>query len=129
MFKDTGAFSSFSVDDVDAAKRFYGAVFGWDAGTTLLAAVSTYTELFQPETGRRVAGMLEMDERWPTDGQTAGPARWMFRFDVSDTDRTAARAVELGGRVSVAPFDLPAGGRFAVLNDPERATFSVGQAA
>ncbi|HEX2023857.1 MAG TPA: VOC family protein [Acidimicrobiales bacterium] len=28
MFKDTGAFSSYSVDDVEAAKRFYGQTLG-----------------------------------------------------------------------------------------------------
>jgi uncharacterized protein len=48
---------------------------------------------------------------------------------VSDTDQTAARAAELGGMVSVEPFDLPNVGRLAVLNDPEHAAFSILQAA
>jgi predicted enzyme related to lactoylglutathione lyase len=30
MFKDTKAFSGFSVDDVDAAKQFYGQILGLD---------------------------------------------------------------------------------------------------
>jgi predicted enzyme related to lactoylglutathione lyase len=111
--------------DVERAKRFYGAVFGWDAKTTPLAGGSSYTEFVLTGTERRVAGMVEMDERW----QAGGPARWMFHLEVRDTDRTAARAAELGGRVSVAPFDLPHVGRLAVLNDPERAVFSVLQAA
>jgi catechol 2,3-dioxygenase-like lactoylglutathione lyase family enzyme len=32
MFKDTKAFSSFSVDDVQAAKEFYGDTLGVDVG-------------------------------------------------------------------------------------------------
>jgi uncharacterized protein len=111
--------------DVDGAKRFYGAVFGWDARTTPLTGGSSYTEFFHAGTERRVAGMVEIDERWQLDV----PGRWMVHLHVGDTDRTAARAAELGGRVSVAPFDLPNGGRLAVLNDPERAVFSVLQAA
>jgi uncharacterized protein len=111
--------------DVDGATRFYGSVFGWDARTTPLAGGSSYTEFLHPGTERRVAGMVKMDERWHGDV----PARWMLHLEVGDTDRTAARAAELGGRVSVAPFDLPNVGRLAVLNDPERAVFSVLQAA
>jgi uncharacterized protein len=111
--------------DVDGAKRFYGAVFGWDAKTTPLAGGSSYTEFFHPGTDRRVAGMVEIDDRWQADL----PARWMVHLEVGDTDRTAARAAELGGKVTVAPFDLPNVGRLAVLNDPERAVFSVLQAA
>ena len=30
MFKDTKAFSGFSVDDIDAAKQFYGQILGLD---------------------------------------------------------------------------------------------------
>jgi catechol 2,3-dioxygenase-like lactoylglutathione lyase family enzyme len=32
MFKDTKAFSSFSVDDIQAAKEFYGGTLGLDVG-------------------------------------------------------------------------------------------------
>ena len=34
MFKDTKAFSGFSVDDLKAARRFYGEVLGLDVGDT-----------------------------------------------------------------------------------------------
>jgi uncharacterized protein len=111
--------------DVDAATTFYGAVFGWEAETTFLTGGSSYTVFFCPGTDRQVAGMVEMDERWQDDV----PARWMVHLQVSDTDQTAARAAELGGMVSVEPFDLPNVGRLAVLNDPEHAAFSILQAA
>lgn len=111
--------------DVEAAKRFYGAVFGWEAKTTRSADGASYTEFFHPGTERSVAGMVEMNERWHEDVRP----QWMIHFAVTDTDRTAARAAELGGMVSVTPFDLPNVGRIAVLNDPESAVFSVLQAA
>ena len=41
-----------------------------------------------------------------------------------DTGATAARCTELGGQVPVPPTDIPPG-RFAVLNDPQGAHFSV----
>lgn len=48
----------------------------------------------------------------------------MVYFAVDDADATAARATELGGSVSVPATDTPFG-RFAVLNDPQSAFFSV----
>jgi uncharacterized protein len=44
-------------------------------------------------------------------------------FGVEDADATAARAVELGGRVLVAPFDAP-WVRMAVIADPAGAMFT-----
>jgi predicted enzyme related to lactoylglutathione lyase len=117
--------------DAEVAGRFYGAVFGWEARTIGLAGGSTYTELFHPGTERRVAGMLELNEPRRADVRDGPNARsqWMIHFAVTDADHVAARAAELGGVVSVAPFDLPDVGRIAVLNDPESAVFSVLQAA
>jgi predicted enzyme related to lactoylglutathione lyase len=43
----------------------------------------------------------------------------MTYFAVTDTDRAAGRATELGGAVGAPPFDT-AFGRVAVLSDPAR---------
>jgi uncharacterized protein len=117
--------------DAEVAGRFYGAVFGWEARTTGLTGGSAYTEFFHPGTERRVAGMLAANEPQGVDVRDVpnAPSQWMIHFAVTDADRVAARAAELGGEVSVAPFDLPDVGRIAVLNDPESAVFSVLQAA
>jgi predicted enzyme related to lactoylglutathione lyase len=103
--------------DVDAARRFYRAVFGWDAETNAYGE-TTYTEWKLG--GRTIAGMTEMGETSLADV----PAHWSVCFAVEDTDATATRAVELGGKVGIAPTDTPVG-RFAVLNDPHGAVFSV----
>jgi uncharacterized protein len=41
------------------------------------------------------------------DDQLETPAHWSVTFAVDDADATAARAVDLGGKVIVPPFDAP----------------------
>ena len=48
----------------------------------------------------------------------------MVYFAVDDCDAAATTVAELGGEVCVAPTDI-APGRFAVVADPQGATFSV----
>lgn len=103
--------------DVDAAKAFYGAVFGWNGTTTPLEGTS-YTEF--DAGGSSVAGMILMSELWPPDM----PAHWMVYFAVDDCDVVADHAHRLGGRVAVPPTDIEPG-RFAVVNDPQGNTFSI----
>ena len=62
-----------------------------------------------------------MNEQWPEEI----PAHWMAYFAVVDADAAARKVAELGGTVSVEPFDLPDVGRIAVVNDLEGAVFSV----
>ena len=104
--------------DIDAAKQFYGAVFGWSADTSE-AGPTTYTEWKLG--GRSIGGMLQMNDEWPEDI----PSHWMAYFAVDDCDATAAKAADLGGTVRVEPNDIPDVGRFAVLVDPQGAQFSV----
>ncbi|MBW3537653.1 MAG: VOC family protein [Actinobacteria bacterium] len=104
--------------DIDAAKQFYRAVFGWEAHTSE-AGPTTYTEWKRG--GRSIGGMLEMNEDWPDDI----PAHWMVYFAVSDCDGSSSHAADLGATVRVEATDIPGVGRFAVLVDPQGAQFSV----
>jgi hypothetical protein len=104
--------------DIEAAKRFYGEVFGWEGSTTPYET-STYTELRLD--GREIAGMVEMDRTWPR----GLPSHWMTHFRVDDCDVVADAAAELGGEISVEPYDMPRIGRTAVLGDPHGAVFSI----
>jgi predicted enzyme related to lactoylglutathione lyase len=106
-----------STRDVEAAKRFYRTVFDWEADTRSYGETS-YTEWKLG--GRTIAGMVEMNDQWPAEV----PPHWAVCFAVEDADATAARATELGGKVGVVPTDTPVG-RFAILNDPHGAVFSV----
>lgn len=118
--------------EVDAARDFYGAVFGW-VGITSPYETSTYTTWYlngrdpgrEPwgagGVGRAVAGMVEMDRSWPRDL----PAHWLVCFAVDDCDRVADTVGDLGGEVSVEPLDVADVGRLAILGDPHGAVFAV----
>jgi len=120
LFNEPGSLSwnELTTRDPDGCKAFYRSVFGWDAEDQAVGPL-TYTTFKLGE--RQIAGMIPMvGEEWPADL----PPHWMVYFAVVDTDATAARAAELGGIVSVAPQDIPQG-RFAVVNDPQGAVFTV----
>jgi hypothetical protein len=53
------------------------------------------------------------------------PSYWLVYFDVDDTDATAKTARDNGGTIMVEPTDIPEVGRFAVITDPQGATFGV----
>jgi predicted enzyme related to lactoylglutathione lyase len=103
--------------DINAAKDFYKAVFGW-VGDTNAFEGTTYTEWRLDD--HSVGGMIQIDEDWPDEI----PSHWIVYFHVDDCDVVAARAEELGGKVAVPPTDIPPG-RFAVIVDPQAAMFSI----
>lgn len=102
--------------DSDAATAFYKEVFGLEARRLPGDAMVYYT-LHEGESA--VAGVLQMNALWE-----GVPPHWMAYFAVADTDVACARVAELGGKVSVPPFDTPYG-RMAVVNDPQGAVFSI----
>jgi predicted enzyme related to lactoylglutathione lyase len=108
--------------DPEAAKAFYGEVFGWE-NEPFGEAVTIW----------RLPGYVGGEPEQPVPRDTIGamtesagdaPPHWSIDFWVHDTDETAARAAELGGRVIVAPYDTP-GFRQAVLADSLGGAFSV----
>jgi uncharacterized protein len=117
------AMGALHTPDPDAAARFYRDVFGWETDS-FAPGISLFRlpgyvggEPAQP-VPRDVVAVLAKDD---------GPARWSVDFWVTDADDVAARALELGGGVVVAPFDsVPK--RQAVLADPDGAVFSVSTA-
>ncbi len=106
-----------NVRDSEAARRFYGEVFGWtfDAQDTMGVEYTTCSL-----GDRAIAGIIRMNEQWPEHV----PAHWLPYFAVADCDATVVRAGELGANVAMAPTDSPAG-RFAALADPQGAMFAV----
>ena len=118
LVNEPGSFSwnELNTRDVDAAKSFYAAVFGWECETMQMGPM-TYTEI--KLNGRPVGGMTGMDNV-PADV----PPHWLTYFSVDDTDATVAKAQELGGSVLVPPMDIPPG-RFSVVADDKGAHFAV----
>ena len=105
--------------DVDAAKRFYGEVFGWTARDMPMGE-GTYTVFESGDKG--VAGAIKIG----ADHQHI-PPHWYPYLATSDVDATTKKAKELGAEVYVEPMDVPDMGRFSVLGDPTGATFGLFQ--
>ncbi len=104
--------------DPDAARAFYGAIFGWEPNEHDMGDMGTYVEWKQGEDS--MGGMLDMRGRVPDEV----PAHWLVYFAVDDTDASVEKVKELGGGVAFGPVDIMAG-RFAVVHDPHGAMFAV----
>lgn len=117
--KGTVGWNELESRDPEAAKRFYGAVFGWEFQDHDMGEM-TYTE-WQVD-GKRIGGMADIKGRVPDDV----PAHWMVYFGSVDTDEAVEKVKELGGQVMFGPMDIPAG-RFAMVTDPFGAAFAVMQ--
>jgi hypothetical protein len=127
LVNEPGAWSMshLSSPDPERAAAFYGALFGWTVetfgegdGAVPMFRLPGYVggEPEQPVSREVVAVMS------PAHGD--GAAGWGVNLWDRDVDATAAKAVELGGRVLAAPFDTPIS-RMAVLADPHGAAFSI----
>jgi uncharacterized protein len=120
IVNDPGSFSwsELHTRDIDAAKGFYPGVFGWRADDRAFGDVQ-YTVWMLGDEG--IGGGMAMDASFPAEL----PSHWMVYFAVEDADASAAKAQELGATVTVPPTDIPEVGRFAVITDPQGATFSI----
>lgn len=104
---------------VENAIPFYETVFGWTHKTSPMGENQPpYTE-FQLD-GQSIAGAWEMNPMVPAEV----PAYWMVYFSVDDVDATFKAAIDAGSRELVEPQDFP-GGRFAILTDPQGASFGI----
>lgn len=113
------AWNELNTRDVEAAKSFYGAVFGWGFEAMQMGENETYTMINLD--GNPVGGILDMVERGVPEEI---PAHWLAYFAVEDADATVSQATESGGGLMMGPIDLPVG-RFAILTDPHGAVFAV----
>ena len=115
ILRERGAlgWTELHTSDTAAAEKFYTQLFGWTAKVS-----PEYTEFSVG--GAPDAGMMKLDPTW---GNV--PPHWMPYFQVDDCDGTAANATGGGGQIHVPPSDIPNVGRFAMLADPQGATFAV----
>ena len=102
--------------DVEAAKKFYPQFTGW--GTQQYD--KDYTMFTQG--GAPIAGIFQLNAQMRAQGI---PPNWMPYIEAGDVDHTAKQAATLGGKIVVAPQDIPGTGRFAVISDPQGAVFGI----
>jgi predicted enzyme related to lactoylglutathione lyase len=99
--------------DIAGARKFYTALFGWT-----LKESPEYTEAHLGKDA--VGGMMQI--RPDMKGM---PTLWWPYFDVADVDASVKKAQEMGGKLHMGPMDIPEVGRFAVLADPQGASFNL----
>lgn len=118
-FNDPGflTWSELTTRDVAIAKTFYQAILPWQVTEDDMGGYTYYTFLLDE---LPIAGIMAMDDSWPVNL----PSHWMTYFRVADTDAAVTIVPDLGGTVSVPPFDTPIG-KVSVINDPNGGTFSI----
>jgi predicted enzyme related to lactoylglutathione lyase len=135
------SFNGLGTRDIEAAKSFYGSVFGWSTlnvggGADMWTApgYGDHLERDNPDLRKQLAetggppgfeDVVASINPLPDD-QPDTPAHWSVTFAVEDADATAARATELGGTLVVPPLDAP-WVRMTIINDPQGAMFIASQ--
>jgi hypothetical protein len=112
-----------STTDQNAAKNFYGSLFGWTANDMPMGPGDFYTIFRIDGKDAAAAATLRPDQR-----ERGVPAHWMIYVATNSADKTAERAAQAGGAVVAPPFDVFTAGRMAVIQDPTGAMFSIWQA-
>jgi uncharacterized protein len=127
VVNEAGAWSMslLSTPDPEAAKAFYGAVFGWGAEAFAMGGAEIALCRLDGYVGGEPAQPVPRDVVAAIMPAPPGaPPRWNLDFRVRDAEATAERAAPLGGAVVVGPFDTPVS-KQAVLADPAGGAFSV----
>lgn len=105
--------------DIEGAKAFYGALFGWAWAEMPMDGAHTYWIGSLGEEG--VCGVM---------GLMGSPTPfWASYLRVDDVDATTARVPELGGALCLPPRDIPGVGRFSMVTDPAGAPVMLFQGA
>lgn len=106
--------------DIDTARAFYQAVFGWeyDIGGPEFGGYTT-ARLGQ----RSTAGLMG-----PQPGAPPMPAAWSLYFATDNIEADVAHAVELGAKVLYPTLAVGEFGSMATCEDPTGAAFSFWQA-
>jgi len=106
------------IPDLDRAKEFYGAVFGWEFQDYGEEAGHYHACLLR---GEPIAGIMKNPDDAP------GEHWWQLYFAADDVDGTVERATNAGGTVVMPGDDVMDQGRMAILKDPTGAQFALWQ--
>ena len=114
---NTFGWSELLTHDTAAATKFYTGLFGWDTMVSdAMGSAYTHWRLGGVDFGGMMAIRPEMGPI---------PPSWLNYIEVANCDECVAKCVSIGGRVACPPTDVPNVGRFAVLDDPQGATFAI----
>ncbi|MFE9428563.1 VOC family protein [Kitasatospora sp. NPDC006697] len=108
-----------SASDPEAAKQFYGQLFGWTAVTDPDPQFGGYT-VFELDGAPAAAVAPLMNPQQPV--------MWLISISATDADATAQAAKAAGAQVWMGPMDVADRGRWVLLSDPTGAPFALWQA-
>jgi predicted enzyme related to lactoylglutathione lyase len=111
-------------DDLPAAQRFYGGVFGWESVGPGPMPGDPPGEYFVA----RVSGLDVAGVGHPGGGVVVPPPSWTTYVAVADVDATVDDLRHAGGTVVQEPVDAAPAGRMAIVADPAGAMLGLWQA-
>jgi predicted enzyme related to lactoylglutathione lyase len=113
------AWNELTSSDPDAAKTFYGALFGWTKDDEMDMGPMGKYEFLRIADGRYLLGavMPKMPDM-PV-------STWTFYFRVAEIDKAAATIAAKGGSVIAEPMEIPGGEFSLVAMDPQGAAFGL----
>jgi uncharacterized protein len=117
-----GTFSwvDLATTDQEAAKTFYGELFGWSATDNPVGDDAVYSMMSID--GKDVAAIAPQ----PQQQRDAGVRPvWNSYITVESADKSVERAKELGATIMMPAFDVMDIGRMGVVQDPQGAFFMV----
>ena len=115
------AWQELATSDYEAAFRFYGELFGWQALQRMdMGPAGTY--LIFGRDGVQQGGIYKLSAQMPAP-------YWLSYIETANVEAAAAAARDAGGRVITGPMDVPGGGRIAQLLDASGVLFAVHAAA
>jgi predicted enzyme related to lactoylglutathione lyase len=105
--------------DIEASRRFYGQIFGWEAEQVGGPEMGNYT-FFKARGKQAAGGGSAMDE-----GQH--PA-WTPYIATDNINQTADKVRAAGGEVVMGPMEVPMAGHMCIFRDPTGAFLALWQA-
>jgi len=101
--------------DTAAAAAFYPKVLPWRTQPSSMPGYNLW-----------MAGQTQIGGLMALPPEAAGtPPHWLIYVGTPSVDASCSQAQGLGAKVLKAPSDIPNVGRFAVLSDPQGATFAL----
>ncbi|MFZ2056705.1 MAG: VOC family protein [Acidimicrobiales bacterium] len=109
--------------DTDAAKSFYGGLFGWQFDDQPMPGGPPYSMALKD--GEIVAGLYPQS---PDMSARGVPPMWNTYIAVDDADAATEAVQGAGGQVLMPPSDVMDAGRMSLVADPTGASFGLWQA-
>jgi predicted enzyme related to lactoylglutathione lyase len=109
--------------DFETAKQFYSNLFGWQTQTRAAGARSYTT--FKPKKSSLESGGIQPLHGPLQETLSENGSQWLASFAVENFEQSLHKAQRLGATLKTPPAEVPNVGRYAVLEDPQGALFSL----